>query len=137
MSDQLLWSLGRLSELLGDDDAHVRRWTTERLMKLFPDKAARVLVDALFDPDKLVRIDALHFIQNAGNAAIAGPIIAQRMNLAVCDDFGRLAHALASMGYLEGLSIVLEHLADHQRSRRTSRHRVSSRVLPRLWAHPD
>lgn len=118
LENQLLWSFDRLSELLGDDDARVRRWAIERLTKLFPDETSRVLLDVIGDPDKLVRIYALDCIQNYGDAAAIGPIIAERMNLVDCDNFGMLADALASMGYQEGLPVVVEHLAEHNRSHR-------------------
>lgn len=118
MSNQLLWSFDRLAELLGDEDVHVRRWAVERLTKLFPNEAAHVLLDMIIDPDKLIRINALEFLQNYGDAAVIGPIITKRMGVVDCDNFGMLAEALALMGYQEGLPVVVDHLAEHNRSRR-------------------
>ncbi|MDO8585780.1 MAG: hypothetical protein Q7T82_01960 [Armatimonadota bacterium] len=116
--NELLWSFDQLREFLKSDDLHVRRWAVERLTKLFPDQSQEPLVGVLNDPDKLVRIDVLRFVEDVGHNLRLGDELTQALRRADCQDFGRIACTLASIGHHDGLPIVLEHLVDHNRSRK-------------------
>jgi hypothetical protein len=57
--DQLLWNFDEVARFVQHPDTSLRRWTLERLIKLFPDRAGGPLVHLLDDPNSYCLIAAL------------------------------------------------------------------------------
>ncbi len=104
---QFLWSFEEIKRFTNHPDAPVRLWAIERLIKLFPDQAGDVLATMLDDQGRYIANMSLDFLAKTGEPGKYGPMLEERLQRAKGEQFGRLALALAELGYRPALPVIL------------------------------
>lgn len=108
--EQLLWSFEDIKRFANHPDAPLRSWAVERLIKLFPDRAGDVFVTMLDDKGRHIVSKALNFLAKTGEPEKYGPILLEHLQRADGEHFGRLAMALAGLGYRPALPMILAYV---------------------------
>lgn len=110
--EQLLWTFEEIKAFTTHRDVAVRRWAVERLIKLFPDQAADVLVTMVDDDNSFIRGLALDFLAETADTEKYGPILLEHLQKAQGEQFGRLVHTLAKLEYRPALPVLLTFMKD-------------------------
>ena len=108
--EQLLWTFDDIVRFIDHPDTPVRRWSLDRLIKLFPDRAADPLLTMVDDPNSSIALSATEFLSRTGNGEKYGPVLMDRLKRAQGSRFGYLAEALARLDIRDALPVALHRL---------------------------
>jgi hypothetical protein len=107
--DPLLFTFEEIAGFVAHPDKPVRRWAQDRLLTLFPERAAEVLTAQLGDEDFYLALRAAEVIGDSGDAARYGPLVLEHMQRAPAAHFAALAEAAAQLELAEALPLIVAH----------------------------
>jgi len=104
-----LWSFEQLSRLTRYEDAEVRHWAADRLVHLYPEKAAAVVSDLLFDEHESTSSLVAGHLAEHGDASQT-PILERGFKKGTGALAGQCLAALAKLGYAKAPALAREAL---------------------------
>ena len=105
-----LWTAEQLIRFSGHEMRDIRRWAQGTLAHLYPEQAGPVMVDLLDDRDEVIRVGAIDFLGETGDAERYGLPLLERLRDEEYGNRGQAAQALAMLGVREALPILLEQV---------------------------
>lgn len=109
---QLVWTFEQIARFSDHPDRPVRRWAMHRLLKLFPERAAPVLVGMLDEDDFYLVREAAECLGRSGERERYGPFLLEHLQRTRDEYVGYFALALGMLNYRQALPRLLEQLHD-------------------------